>query len=40
MRLGLIVMLVIIAAPLIKYSTVNPCTMLERERIAEIRNGD
>lgn len=39
MKVGLVVILVVIAVPLIKYRTVNPCAMLQKERIAEIRDG-
>ena len=38
-KLALVVLVVAIAIPVVKYRTVNPCEMLKKERIEQIREG-
>ncbi len=39
MKLVLLVVVVMIALPLLKYRTIKPCSMLKKERIEQIRDG-
>jgi F0F1-type ATP synthase membrane subunit b/b' len=38
-KLVLLVVVVLIALPLVKYRTIKPCSMLKKERIEQIRDG-
>ena len=38
-KLALLIVVVMIALPLVKYRTIKPCTMLKKERVERIQDG-